>query len=190
MLLCFTFNWSLLGFTMLFLEMYIFPICVKVVPILALDCLFTLARTNLHLSRCIGHSVCTHKQLICHKTTYKNLSSRRIHWCGANSFGGVILKKVDEKCPNKYFAPYSWVRLVENSNTEFSGASGVLQSRGKYFLWSPAAVFLLGNWSWSISIDVNRETKYNQTLVYTDKFWKSLYSKAQTRFYGNITCNY
>ena len=34
--------------------------------------------------------------------------------------------------PN-FFDPHSWMRLVESSNTEVSGASEVPQSRGKYF---------------------------------------------------------
>ena len=40
---------------------------------------------------------------------------------------------------------HSWTHLVESSNTEVSGASEVPQSRGKLFLGSPAAVFLLKN---------------------------------------------
>ena len=32
-------------------------------------------------------------------------------------------------------SPHSWMRLVESSNTEVSGASEVPQSRGKLFLW-------------------------------------------------------
>ena len=39
-------------------------------------------------------------------------------------------------------SPHSWMRLVESSNTEVSGASEVPQSRGKLiFFRSPAAVF-------------------------------------------------
>ena len=41
---------------------------------------------------------------------------------------------------------HSWMRLVESSNTEVSGASKVPQSRGKLlFFGSQAAVFLLEN---------------------------------------------
>ena len=46
-------------------------------------------------------------------------------------FGELFLKK-DEKWPN-FFTTYSWMRLVERSNTEVSGASEVPQSRGKWF---------------------------------------------------------
>ena len=43
----------------------------------------------------------------------------------------------------KEFNPHGWMRFVESSNTEVSGAFEVSQSRGKYFLGNPAAVFLL-----------------------------------------------
>ena len=43
-------------------------------------------------------------------------------------------------------SPHSWMRLVESSNMDISGASEVPQSRGKtILLGSPAAVFLLEN---------------------------------------------
>ena len=50
-----------------------------------------------------------------------------------------------------------WIRLIESSNTEVSGASEMPQSRGKLILFgSLAAVFLLENRSRSISIDLDR----------------------------------
>ena len=53
-------------------------------------------------------------------------------------FSGELFLKIGENA--LFFVPHSWMRLVEISNMEVSGASEVLQSRGKLFLGSPAAV--------------------------------------------------
>ena len=42
-----------------------------------------------------------------------------------------VIKKIEETCPKKIVARHSWIRLVESSNTEVSGASEGPQSRGK-----------------------------------------------------------
>ena len=46
---------------------------------------------------------------------------------------------------------HSWMRIVERSNTEVSGASGVTQFCGKLIFQE--AVFLLKNRSWPILIE-------------------------------------
>ena len=56
-------------------------------------------------------------------------------------FRRVILKNKMKMA--YFFIPHSCMCIVESSDTEVSGASEVSQSRGKLFLGSPAAVFLL-----------------------------------------------
>ena len=61
------------------------------------------------------------------ETTYEKLSARRIQLCGDPSSIFIF-----------WAIPHSWMRLVESSSTDVSGASEVPQSRGKLILKKPS----------------------------------------------------
>ena len=90
----------------------------------------------------IGRLVRTHTKLICRETKRATTDLNICRWKALDEahpmvrckflyllLGELFLKNRWKN--NQHFSPHSWMRLVESSNTEFSGASEVPQSRGK-----------------------------------------------------------
>ena len=71
------------------------------------------------------------------------------------SFFGELFKKIDKKCP-KIVARHSWMRLVESSNTDVSGAFEVLQSGMKLFFRKPSCCVFAQKSIAIDKIDLNR----------------------------------